>query len=136
MVGGKRMVGIGRIIDRRAGRNIDPQVPLVAQARELAEAPGLSESIGPENDIAGIYCYSTEGLVIRLGVKRNEANAVVESLTKEVLDRAFATMARREATNANATSQPFVPFVASCGERHNSEGISKRANPRRSNIFL
>jgi hypothetical protein len=41
----------------------------------------------------------------------------------------FSIMAKREAANANAIDQPFVPFVPSCGERHNSERISKRRMP-------
>jgi hypothetical protein len=44
-------------------------------------------------------------------------------------------MACREATKANATSQPFVPFVASCGEWHNSEPIAKKDQSRRSDIL-
>jgi hypothetical protein len=38
----------------------------------------------------------------------------------------FSMMARREAAKTNATSQPFVPFVASCAEWYNSEPIAKK----------
>jgi hypothetical protein len=48
----------------------------------------------------------------------------------------FSIMAQREAENANAISESFVPFVSSCGERLIPNGYKKRANPQGISIFL
>jgi hypothetical protein len=43
----------------------------------------------------------------------------------------FSMKTRREAAKANASSQPFIPFVASCGEWHNSEPMLILREPDR-----
>ena len=48
-------------------------------------------------------------------------STVLEFEKKKFWIALFSMMARREGTKANATSQPFGPFVASCGEWHNSK---------------
>src|SRR5258708_38822210 len=48
-------------------------------------------------------------------------SSVLEFEKKKFWIALFSMMARREGTKANATSQPFGPFVASCGDWPNSK---------------
>ena len=56
-------------------------------------------------------------------------STVLEFDEKKFWIALFSIMAEREAANANAIDRPFAPIVACWGVWHNSEGISKRANP-------
>ena len=47
----------------------------------------------------------------------------------------FSIMAKREAANANAITESFVPFISSHGERYTSKRISEKDESRTTTSF-